>query len=199
MKNRAPFVLLIILIAAAAGTGAWWCRPIGFMDEALARHGLQTDFSTFIVSHTKKIPVKQFEVTEISAREGETQMQVLIIPGAKDSFPQYLSQRIFLVESQFNRGASPYPGAVSQNTECPAEYKPVKREIEGKGWKGLLVTTFANSRKLFGVCETGERHFETAQLILLCSESGTIFDLTVFTRLGEKSASEALTQVKCGS
>jgi hypothetical protein len=198
VRRKALVGLALILGSAAIALAVWLRRGPAYLDEVLAGHGLAGPFATFVVDSIKTMNVKKFDVVEISSHNGEVLFQVTIVPSAHSSFEQFSAQRLYQIDRQFSRETSPYPGSVSNNTQCPAEFLPEKKTLEGQGWTGILVRTFANSRKIFGVCDSSEQHFAVAELILLCTHSGTIYDLTVFAPLDEKQVLEVLPSVKCG-
>lgn len=197
MKKRIQIAGILIAISTSVAAGAyfWWPGRDG-LAERLVKKGLHGDFAGFTVTRETAYAVKNKPVTEWLATQDRAEMRVLVIENAADSFAQYLDQRVFDVNSQFNRGVSPYPGVVSQQNQCPKEFLPKVETISGPGWEGKKISTFANRRKQFGVCNEQEREFTVQILVFRCLTRPTIFDLTLYSSLA-KSDSETFRDLSC--
>lgn len=197
---RRPISVWILIPAAAVAVGVAWFAMTSRGEEltqVLVDKGLRSGLEEFVVKRTIRQTVKELPVTEFLAIRGDSEAKVTVIEQAGGSVERYLDQRVFEINSQFNRGVSPYPGAFSQQNQCPKEFTPVVQNASGQGWQGRLITTFANRRRQFGVCEEKERDFEVAILVFSCQKTGTIFDLTVFTPHGQRTPAEILKDVAC--
>ena len=194
---------LKLILAGAIGIGgmmlAYLWPANSTLTAALNRQGLSSRFDNFNVKRESSQPVKSMMVTELLAHAGPSELHISIIHGGQASFAHYTSQRQFQVLSQFTRSASPYPGAASASTECPAEFVPKAEAVAGPGWKGTWLRTFANSRKLLGVCRLEERHFTVANLIILCETNQSVFDFTLFAAPGDEAMVDTLKDISCGA
>lgn len=198
MKNRLFLFLVLIAILFSAALGTFWFMGRGDgLTDRLQQKGLKTDFNRYKLSRETTHVVKEKPVTEWQAEADKNHLRVLVIENATSSFAQYVDQRVFDVNSQFNRGVSPYPGVVSQQNQCPEEFLPVVKVLSGAGWEGKLITTFANKRRQFGVCNEQEREFAVQNLLLLCPSRATIFDITIYSSLAGGSSFPPLPDMSC--
>ncbi len=196
-------IRLTLILAAMIGLGgvtAVYLWPGNAnLKTALSHHGLSFKLESFKVSRESAQTVKSMNVVELLANAGSSEIQIRIVHDGRASFAHYTSQRQFQILSQFTRSASPYPGAASAETECPPDFIPKVEPAAGPGWSGTWLRTFANPRKLLGVCRTDERHFTVANLIILCETSGSMFDFTLFAAPGDEGMVDMLKEISCGS
>ncbi len=193
----------LIALAAAATAVALGILPFATGGDSLESRvrdkGLSAgDLGGFKLKRETTHNIKGKTVTEIhAAGAGGTEIKLTVIENARDSAVAYTDQRVFDLNSQFNRGVSPYPGVVSQLQQCPQSFLPRVQSAAGAGWEGRTISLFANSRRQFGVCEEKERTFDVTVLILTCAKSGHIFDFTVFTRSGGPAPASRFESLAC--
>lgn len=193
---RKKVIAAALILAAAAGSWIFFSRGSD-LETLLRNYSLKGNFAGYSVVRESKVIVKGFPVTEAVATNGENEIKVTIIEKGGSSAANYIDQRLFQIHSQFNRGVSPYPGAISEHNTCPKEFFPIVENAESGGWIGKLVTLAANSRKQFGVCEEKERHYDAAILLVTCSTTGTLFDLTWITPKGQADPRALLKDAVC--
>ncbi len=190
-------LLILPLLALAAGATAWFLNRAGDLEKTVNSLGLKGKFAGFAITRQSVHEVKGHRVTELMAGKDVSEVRLTVIEQGGSASSNYIEQRLFQINSQFNSGVSPYPGAVSKKNACPPDFEPVVEKIDESGWTGRLILTFANQRKLLGVCEESERHFDVAILILMCKGRGTIFDITAFTPLSAAGSRSLLRDVVC--
>jgi len=187
-----------ILAAAAALAGAaWWLHVGRNLSQALAAHGLDGAFEDFRIKRESTSRVAEKTVVEILGVSGGAELRAVIVPGSLEAYAQYSGQKTFELLGQFQRGDSPYPGFASKAQACPPEFLPRMDEAQGRGWSGTLMRAPVNTRGLAGVCRPEEHNRDAYQLILLCRDSGTIFDLTIFVRPNDEDELRRLKSVAC--
>lgn len=188
----------LLALGAGIGAGSLIIRDADAR-AALAAHGLVSDFTDFTISSRKESVVKGHSVLELTGTGAGLELQATVLAGAGATFEHYTRQKLFQLASQFHRGESPYPGAVSSAVGCPAGQGPVSETISGAGWTGTLVRGFVDSRGLGGVCREEDRHRRMTRLILLCRQSGVVFDLTLLEGLNSEVAVARLREAACAN
>ena len=103
---------------------------------------------------------------------------VLQMTRVRTEAPQkYINDKKFLLESLFLPTTSPYPGTITNVSECPEDFRPREQTHEN----GSIYTLFAGGRLNYGVCAQDLVEYYSAYGIFDCKEKG-IFEVRVFSK-----------------
>ncbi|MGE4131996.1 MAG: hypothetical protein AB7F86_10195 [Bdellovibrionales bacterium] len=138
------------------------------------------------------------KVTFVEGKGPQLNLNLSVIEDMGEAdFVTYRDQKNFELMNQFSRGASPYPGAISDKLECPEEMKPKAEITDGELESSVLIKTFANSRQQMGVCEASEKAFDVALKLLHCKTKKIVLDLTLFSPKTDFNVVERARKAHC--
>jgi hypothetical protein len=95
---------------------------------------------------------------------------------------RYLIEEPALFENVFDPKPAPYFSVPSNKTNCPIEFRPLpgKSNNESTGKKSFK--TFANSRKVFGICDSSSRYYVYYKVFMYCPLKSTFLNIDYYIR-----------------
>jgi hypothetical protein len=96
----------------------------------------------------------------------------------------------------YDRG-SPYPGPISNEIECPADFLPQKKFIENDLAFEAVYSLFSSKRLTFGVCAPDLAAYRATYALIYCKHSKKFYEIRYFVPLESlpRNASESASNI----
>ncbi len=89
---------------------------------------------------------------------------------------QYISDKMFVIESLYREIHSPYPGELSNRIRCPEEFKPLKKSNEPFDYYII----YASKRLSYGACSDDLIEYVSINYFLYCEKQNNFFHIELF-------------------
>ena len=103
----------------------------------------------------------------------------------------YIKGRIAGMKALYDNIRSPYPGLLSNEIECDAEYKPSYDDV--KTASGLVVkriSGYLNDRMVFGSCQKDQAVYRGEMVLFACADRRQLYQLEFIAPLESYSVDE---------
>ncbi|MBI2134856.1 hypothetical protein HYU09_02620 [Candidatus Woesearchaeota archaeon] len=107
----------------------------------------------------------------------------------------YISGKIFLINSIYRNMDSPYPGHLSNIIKCEEEFKP--RTIENSPFDYYIL--YASDRFIYGACSLDLIRYTSMLYYIHCNETDELYQIELFVPLYKKLSEyeKSLISVSC--
>jgi hypothetical protein len=89
---------------------------------------------------------------------------------------QYISDKMFVINSLYREIHSPYPGELSNRIGCPEEYKPIKKENQPFNYYII----YASERLSYGACSDDLIRYKAINYFLYCEKENNFYHIELF-------------------
>lgn len=93
-----------------------------------------------------------------------------------ENHAKYIDDKIYLLTALFEPTTSPYPEVITNEIDCPSEYKPIKSTFEG----GVMFKLYAGERYGYGICVKDLVKYNSVYGLFDCKEKG-VFEIKIFS------------------
>ncbi len=115
------------------------------------------------------------------ATDGDVRVEMEIMaPLPADIAKRYLTAKYTIVRSQYGPQPHPYPGVITNLTDCPEDKKPVETQVEVLGQAVVVLLANASERFTFGVWEDDLIKHRGAFCVLYVPERNALFEVRIF-------------------
>lgn len=96
----------------------------------------------------------------------------------------YISSKLFVINSLYREINSPYPGQLSNRIECAEEFKPAT--VENSPFDYYLI--YATGRFTYGACSWDLIAYRIILYFLHCEEENTLYQIELFVPVDDYAA-----------
>ena len=107
----------------------------------------------------------------------------------------YISDKIFVINSIYREINSPYPGALSNRIECEEKFKP--KTMENVPFDYYIL--YASERFTYGVCSWDLIKYKSVIYYTYCKETKNLYQIELFIPVdkGTSNYEESLKSIEC--
>lgn len=169
MKRSQVILGFSALVLMLAGLSFWTYRS---KDEASF-----FPLKDFVVKSTETREVSGLSVTDIEAENNDALLRLELVRGMNEKLASlYLEEKEVGIESLFLTQPAHYPGAITREVECPAQFHPEKGDIRGMAYYIM----YANERFFYGVCAQELVKYRSIMGLRYCKEQKTFVEAKLF-------------------
>jgi len=115
------------------------------------------------------------------AADNDLRVEIEIMsPLTPDLAKRYLNSKYTIVRSLYGPQPHPYPGVITNITDCPDDKKPVERSVQVLGRPVTVLLANASARYTFGVWEDDLIKHRAAFCVVYVPETKALFEIKIF-------------------
>ncbi|OGS11677.1 MAG: hypothetical protein A2234_01735 [Elusimicrobia bacterium RIFOXYA2_FULL_58_8] len=183
MNSGLPLKLLAIfsLLGAAPAAGAQGKSTSTLNAELLPYKISFGAAGLAAVINNYSFTAKNMVFHTLAGEKGELRLELEIIQNiSTTTASRYIESRYAVVRDMYNPKAIPYGGAVTRNTECPADMKPDEITLQVLGAPAQILLAYASRRYALGVWDKSTVYKKAAFLIFQDKTNRTLFQVIIF-------------------
>jgi hypothetical protein len=128
----------------------------------------------------RNFKIKQSEAEEVRISKDRLEVTLRSVNDARiESFSKSVELREFELGRPFRSERSPYPGAVTDDVQCPGEFRPRLFKSSGPNRWFWRAEIYASSRKT-QVCNEADFMLKSVEVITYCPSSKKLFTVHAY-------------------
>jgi len=145
------------------------------VQKSILREGLENSFWT------------------ITAKNQDNFLKIEVIKNINRQYArQYIKERMYIIDSLYNRFPSAYPGMVSQVIECPDRFKPEVMNLKVEDENVSVWLLHSTSRLIYGACTEDLIKYRGAATFIYHEKEKTLYRLDIFIPKDKFNRAEVL-------
>ncbi len=197
-RNRVILsVALALVLLAVLYVGGYPALFPKSIVEQLKSKGISVPLDGFTVKSFETRKASGLSVTDMESENGNSLFRLELTAGMQEKLAElYLEEKKVGIESLFIAQPAHYPGLVTREVDCPAEFQPEKGTIGDMTYYLM----YAGERFSFGVCTQDLVKYRSAVGLLYCKDKKTFVETKLFfpaDSFNKDRALEVLGSVQC--
>ncbi|MBU0485622.1 MAG: sulfatase-like hydrolase/transferase [Proteobacteria bacterium] len=184
MKNK--LILFMLMLAGLGGAfllfGPDWLRSGPVLADLEAEIGLRfPGGENYLIKKNLLRKGNNTSFRSIEAADGGKLLRIEVIGGLSvEEAQRTIDERLHMIQSLFSNLPSPYPGAITNKVEVPAELLPRTRPIRVGGEERELYVLSSSSRYAYGAMSAEMAAFRGGLIFIYDSARRTLFRVDLF-------------------
>ena len=155
--------------------------------------GVSTPLNAFTLKSVDMRKASSVSVTNVDAESSGTQLHLEITQGMEEKLAElYLEEEKVGIESLFVAQPAHYPGVITREVDCSAEFQPEKGTVGDTAYYIM----YANERFSYGICAQDLAKYRSVVGLLYCKNRKTFVETKLFFPIETFDKDQALGLLK---